>query len=219
MTLSRRRRGRYSAHVLEHSLRLLHPYMPFVTETIWQNLPGLDRARPALIISRWPYATDWRDSEVESQFQRIQDIVRAIRNARSEHGVDPTRRVVAQFSAGEHAKLLSANLDLVANLARLDLERSVVEAHLAAPEKAVTLATGGLTVYLPLAGMVDLDAERQRLQKEIADVERQLERTRSLLNNPGFVGKAPAEVIARERGKLAELEEKRQQMVARLQDV
>ena len=204
------------AYVLERSLRLLHPFMPFVTETIWQNLPGLAEANHALIVARWPYAEGRRNEADEDMFGRMQEIVRAIRNVRSEYNVEPSRRIAAEFSAGDYAQSLRNNLSEIVSLARLDPTSVSVAAELPAPDKAVTLAVGGFTVYLPLAGLVDLDAERSRLQNEIANMEQLLARSNNLLGNPGFMGKAPAEVIQRERAKVDELELRKGQLTERL---
>jgi valyl-tRNA synthetase len=204
------------AFVLEQSLRLLHPYMPYVTEAIWQNLPDLGGDGRALMVSRWPALQGAKDEQADEAFGNIQEIVRAIRNARSEYDVLPSRRIGAQISAGAHLNMLSNNSPLLARLAGLDLAAVQLAADLAAPDNAVTLAAGGVTTYLPLAGLVDLAAERTRLQKEIDNIDRQLQRIDGLLANPGFVNKAPAEIIDRERNKLGELQGARRQLAERL---
>jgi valyl-tRNA synthetase len=208
------------AFVLEQSLRLLHPFMPFVTEAIWQNLPdlgGSDEAGVrALMVSRWPTIHGYGDAAADADFSRIQEVVRAIRNARAEYDVPPSRRIAAQIDAGEQAALLQSNLSLLARLAGLEPSTVQVAATLSAPAQAVTLAAGGVTTYLPLAGLVDLAAERTRLQKEIDNLEKQAQRIEGLLGNAGFVGRAPAEVIERERAKLADLQGKRTQLAERL---
>jgi valyl-tRNA synthetase len=204
------------AFVLEQSLRLLHPAMPYVTEAIWQNLPDLGGDGRALMVSRWPQIEGWTDPTADDAFGRIQEIVRAIRNARSEYDVPPSRRIAAQISAGSQTTMLLENLPMLARLAGLDPAAVEISAELAAPGKAVTLAAGGVTTYLPLAGLVDLAAERTRLQKEIDNIDKQLQRIDGLLGNPGFVNKAPTEVIERERGKQGELQSKRTQLTGRL---
>ena len=154
-----------------------------------------------------------------ADFSRIQEIVRGIRNARSEYGVEPARRIVALFSAGEYADLVRANLALLAGLARVDADKAEIAAHLPAPEKAATLAAGGVTVYLPLAGMVDLAAERKRIEKELKNIDGQLKRIDGMLSNPGFVEKAPDAVVDRERIKKVELSDRRVQLAERLADL
>jgi valyl-tRNA synthetase len=207
------------AYVLEHSLRLLHPYMPYVTEKIWQNLPGLNGDGRALIISRWPHDSGFADAEADDAFSRLQEIVRAIRNVRSEYNVEPGRRIPTMISAGEYELLIQRQMPLLATLARLANDHVAVAADLAAPDKAVTLATSGVTIYVPLAGLVDLEAERNRLQKEIDNLTKQMDRSQALLNNQGFVAKAPPEVIERERAKYDELNTRRQQLSERLRDL
>ncbi len=204
------------AYVLENSLRLLHPYMPYVTETIWQNLPDLQVDGRALIISRWPHANTLDDPQADEAFERIQEVVRAIRNVRSEYAVEPGRRIAASFSAGEHFNLIEGELPLLASLTRLDLTQVTIAPDLGPPDKSVTLATAGITIYLPLAGLVDLEAERIRLQKEIDNIVKQLNRIEGLLGNPGFVAKAPPEVIDREQAKQEELRTRHQQLLERL---
>jgi len=207
------------AYVLERSLRLLHPFMPFVTEAIWQNLPSLAGDNRSIMVVRWPEATGWQDATVETNFARLQEIIRGIRNVRSEYDVPAGRRIAASLSAGSHVDLLLENMPLIAMLARLDADAVHVAADLAAPNKAATLAASAVTVYLPLAGLVDLAAERRRIQGEIDTVDKQVQRIDGLLDNPGFMDKAPTNVVARERAKLVELQERRTQLVERLTEL
>lgn len=206
------------ANVLERSLRLLHPFMPFVTEAIWQNLPTLPQENEgrALIVARWPAAAGGRDEWAEDHFGFLQEIIRAIRNVRSEYEVQPGRRIAAHISAGERASQVTATLPLLAALARIDAEGTLVASELPPPPQSVTIAAPGATIYLPLAGLIDFAAERDRLAKEIANIERQEQRIDGLLGNPGFTEKAPVAVIERERSKLGELHERKAQLVDRL---
>ena len=205
------------AYVLEQSLRLLHPFMPFVTESIWQNLPMLPVDDRALILSRWPAITGLRRPQAEQSFEVLQEAVRAIRNVRSEYNVQPGRRIAAHFSAGNQLSLLDNNRETIINLSRLKPDETIIESELDAPDKSVTLAVSGMTIYLPLSGMVDLQAERARITSEINDVDGQIVRSQQLLNNAGFVNKAPSEVIEREHAKLESLIERRAQLAEHLQ--
>ena len=210
------------AYVLEQGLRLLHPFMPFVTETIWQNLPGIGAGAagaPAIMVTRWPQASGRQNAGAEAAFARIQEIVRGIRNVRSEYEVPAPKRIPALFSAGEYAALLQESLPLMVSLARLEAGETQVAADLPAPAKAATLAAAGVSVYLPLAGLVDFAAERKRIGGEIDNIDRQVGRIEGMLGNPGFTAKAPAEVIERERAKLGELQGKRAQLAERLADL
>ena len=217
-------------HVLDQTLRLLHPFIPFVTEDIWQNLkaaaeaaspaigPVSDRARPwpgALIIAPWPQAGPI-DTDAEAAFSRVQEIVRAIRNARAEYNVPPGRRIGALISAGEHLALLQSQLPLIANLASLDVAHVQLAETLEIPTKSANMVAGGVTIALPLADLVDLDAEIARLRKELANAEKMAGSTAARLANPGFVNSAPAHVVEGARQQLAEWEGKKAQIQERL---
>ena len=208
------------AYTLEQSLRLLHPFMPYVTEAIWSHLPGVPDHAEALMTQRWPRPVERRDASAEDDFGRIQEIVRAIRNARAEYNVEPGRRIAAVFVGGGHA-LAQDNLELFTTLARLDESQVAVvsQPNGTASGPAVQLSAGGITTYLPLAGMVDLEAERKRLQKELDNVDNQISRTTGLLNNENFVGKAPEQVVQRERDKLEDLNAQRVQVSSSLEQL
>ena len=165
----------------------------------------------------WPRAAARRDAPAEDAFARIQEIVRAIRNARAEYNVEPGRRIAAIFAAPDRG-LVQENLELFTNLARLDEARVAIESSANGSDSgpSVQLSAGGVTTWLPLAGMVDLAAERKRLEKELTNVDRQISRAAGLLDNQNFVGRAPEQVVQRERDKLKELEARRQQVTASL---
>jgi valyl-tRNA synthetase len=203
---------RVLVYVLERTLRLLHPFMPFVTEAIWQRLP---HAGEALIIARWPEPGPV-DEAAEAQMALVQEIVRGIRNARSEYNVEPARRIAAWIAAGEATAMLREQRELLVFLARLDSKQLVIEPVVPAPERAVTVVAGGTTTYLPLAGMIDLDAERERLRKALAALQSDIARSEKLLGSDGFRAKAPAEVVAREEARLAGLKEQQAKLEAQL---
>ncbi len=219
--------------VLDQTLRLLHPFIPFVTEDIWQNLKratlavgaatpavgaGLAPAQDwpeALIIASWPKAGE-TDGGAEADFERVQEIVRAIRNARSEYNVPPGRRIGAVINAGEHLPLIEREQAIIASLASLDLVHVTLGRTLEIPAQSVQLVAGGVTVALPLADLVDLDAEIVRLRKELANAEKMVSSTSARLTNPGFTDNAPANVIDGARRQLAEWENKKAQIEERL---
>ncbi len=148
----------------------------------------------------------------------IMEIVRAIRNARAEYNVQPGQRIPATIVAGETLPLLRDRRRAVrAGAARsgpADDPGGTCERR----RRSLTLVAGSASIYLPLAGLVDLGAERQRLEKELAEVEAQAQRSRDLLAGP-FAGRAPAQVVQRERDKLAEMEERQGRLQARLRDL
>jgi valyl-tRNA synthetase len=204
---------RVLAYVLDGCLRLLHPYMPYITETIWQYLPHRGEA---LIVAAWPKAGE-RDVAAEGAMAGLMELVRSIRNARTEYDVEPGRRIAAIIAAGEQAPFLGAQAEALATLARVDPQQLTIAERLeAAPEKALTLVVGGYECYLPLAALVDLDKERARIAGEIEALEREIGRAEALLGNPGFVAKAPEAVVAKERAKVADCRERLATLQARL---
>ncbi len=222
------RTARLLVHVLDQTLRLLHPYIPFVTEEIWQRLKaaslaaepdpsfGLPAGWPeALIIAPWP-EPGAVDEPALSEFGRMQEIVRAIRNARAEYNVAPGRRIGALISAGELHPQLQRELPVIAALAGLDLAHAQVAASLDIPARSVSLVAGGVTISLPLADLVDLDAEIARLGKELANADKQVATTAARLDNPGFMANAPANVVDGARKLLAEWQDKKAQIEERL---
>jgi valyl-tRNA synthetase len=196
------------AEVLEASLRLLHPFMPFVTEEAWQYLLG---ARPvpdapaSIMIA--PYPSELRgdiDWQALSDWPLVQDIIRGIRNVRNEYKVEPSRWVAATVAAGSRAALLEEQRALLVRLARVaDDQLSIVDRLEAKPAHAAALVVGDVEVFLPLAGLIDLEAERARLSKELELADVDIARREARLGNAGFVEKAPVQVVQRERDGLA----------------
>jgi valyl-tRNA synthetase len=194
-------------NVFERSLRLLHPFMPYVTEAIWGHLPRAEGAYPALIVSRWP-EPGRTDEHSERVFSMLRELVRGVRNARAEYDVEPGHRIAAIVSAGEFAAEIQDQAEILAFLARLDDSELQIGAKLAQPEDPhVTVVVGeGVECWLPLAGMVDLDKERRRLGNELEAAEAEVNRLNGVLANEQFVSRAPEEVVQRERDRLAEAE-------------
>jgi valyl-tRNA synthetase len=191
------------AYVLERALRLLHPYMPFLTEELWQHLPHQGES---IMVAPWPVADRSRvDHEALRQFGFIRDAVRAVRNARAESGVEPARRIAAIIVPGSNLPAFRAAEGVFRFLARVDEGQLSYQTDRQEPDQqAISLVVGDAIIYLPLAGLVDLDAERERLGKEIAEVKREIERANGLLGNENFLSRAPEHVVARHRERLAE---------------
>ena len=205
-------------HVLERTLRLLHPFMPFVTEEIWQHLP---HEGEAIMVAPWPEPEGERDEAAdavaESDMALVMDLVRAIRNARAEHEVKAGHRIAATIAGGDHAEMLRQQAPIIAALAHVDPAQLRIEAALEQkPPKAVALVVGAVECYLPLAGLVDIDAERARLTKELDGLAAQIARLEKLLANEGFCSKAPTHVVDKERARLVDLQERRARIQARL---
>ena len=220
--------GRTLVAVLDACLRMLHPYMPFVTEELWQHLKGAASASAgrfiepdawgeALITAAWPQAEASMDEEAVARFEIVRQIVTAVRNARSEKNVPASSRMAADFGAGEHVPLLESQRALIASLARLAPESMTVAVSVASrPPDAIPLVVGTIEVHLRLAGAVDTQAEFQRLHTELQEAEAQIVRLQTLLAGP-FATRAPAPVVEKERAKLAELEQARQRIAQQIQ--
>ncbi|MBN9387152.1 MAG: valine--tRNA ligase [Chloroflexi bacterium] len=205
--------------VLEGSLRLLHPFMPFVTEELWQNLP---HEGESIMIAPWPTVTGQPDLEAVARFEALQEVVKGIRNAKSEAHVE-SKRVAAIVAARPELKdLFESEADTIIRLAGVDAAKLeiVADTDLAeAPRQALSFVTGGATVYLPLSGMLDLAVEQTRLSKEIEEARKEIEKGEKTLSNSNFVDRAPAAVVAKEREKLAANREKLARLEGRLADL
>jgi len=205
-------------HVLDQALRLLHPYVPFITEAAWQKLPRLPNDPPALIIAAWPEAGPV-DAAALADFEHLRALIRGIRNIRAEKRVDVTKRIPATFVAGDQAAWLRQQSSILSALAKLDDSRLTIVEHLdEKPRNAIAVVEGATEIYLPLEGLVDLAAERARLEKELAALTVQITRSEGLLSSD-FVSKAPAPVVERERTKLAAAQESRAKVEARLREL
>ena len=201
-------------YVLDGCLRLLHPYMPFVTEAIWQYLPHQDEA---LIIAKWPQAGAL-DVEAEEKMAVFTELVRAIRNARAEYDVEPGRRIAAIIAAGDNLGFLHEQAAVLKTLAHIDEAQLTLEARLdSKPDKALALVGVGFECYLPLAALVDLDKERARLSAELERLTREVARSEKLLANPGFTSKAPEAVVQKEREKVSDYQERQAKLRERLE--
>jgi valyl-tRNA synthetase len=200
--------------VLDQSLRLLHPYMPFVTEEVWQYLyrtsePDTTRwPAPALIVAPWPQANSLAaDETAEQEFGLVQEVIVRIRDARNQMNVEPARRVPVIMAAGWQAAMLSEQSPLIEFLARTEQPQIRVQLE-QKPEQAMSLLAGSVEIYLPLAGLLDIDKEMERLDKEIAQAQQEIVRLQGKLANQAFVTKARPEVVEKEREKLAVQEER-----------
>jgi len=199
-------------HVLDRSLRLLHPYMPFITEEIWRFLPVDERP---LILASWPGADErFIDPEAEAEFSILMELVRGIRNARAEYKVEPGRQITALVDADAHRGLITTHEHVFARLCNVG-ELTQIDSG-AAPDKAAAVVVADVAIYLPLADLVDLAAERARLEAELAQINQQLARSEALLANENFTTRAKPEVVQRERDKHAALNASRQAVLDRL---
>ena len=211
-----------TAWTLDQTLKLLHPVMPFITEELWAELGKEGPAREGLLIgAEWPVLPDgFIDASAEAEIGWLVDLVGEIRGLRAEMNVPPAAKPPLAFVAPDAvtAERIARHRDLILTLGRV----SEVGSAEAAPTGAVTFVSGGSTVALSLAGIIDLTAERARLEKEIAVFESDIGHVNKKLGNPNFVSRAAPEVVDEQRAKLAEAEAgkaKLQAALARLSEI
>ncbi|MGN0080160.1 MAG: valine--tRNA ligase [Eggerthellaceae bacterium] len=207
--------------VLDQALRLLHPIMPFVTEEIYQDLP-VAKETDYLINAHWPDADElsrYIDEEAERTITMVTDTVSAVQASRSRYGISPkqTMKVAVKCASAEEAQLIEAQRNLVVSMG--NLESLLVGVDVEKPaESSVTLASG-LEIFVILTGLVDFDAERARLKKELKGLEGDVAKFSKKLSNPGFLAKAAPEIIEKDRAKLTDLSDKLERVKEQLAEI
>ena len=208
------------SYVLEHTLRLLHPFMPFLTEEIWQKVPHDESVR-SIMISEWPTVDENAiDADVEAQMTAIMETIKTVRNLRAEVGAAPGKRseVILNFTDESLRATFAANTGYLVALAAAE-PVTLLAAGAAKPENAMAGVVEGVEIFLPLKGLIDVEKETARLTKEIDKLGKELKKLNGKLSNEGFLKKAPAQVVEGERAKLAGYEEKMKSLEARLADL
>ncbi len=206
-------------NVLEHLLRLLHPFMPFISEEIWQALPGT-RPTASIMLAEYPvYRPDWQFTAGASAMELVMEVIRGIRNIRGEMNVPPSREIAAMLDcrSPESLHLLKQNETYVITLARL--ASLAIGSGIERPADVALQVAGDVEIVVPLKGMVDLEEEEKRLLKELGKLDKDIDFLDKKLVNPAFVERAPAEVVAKEREKLAEFADKRRLMEESLEKI
>ena len=191
------------AYILRETLKLLHPFMPFITEEIYSSLPGEEGF---IMVKDYPeYREDFTFAEAEEDMNRIIDAIKAIRVRRNEMGVVPSRKakLFVETKYPETFSGATAFFEKLASAASLE----IVEDY--ADENAVKIITDSATIHIPLGDLVDFEAERARLKKELDTMESEIKRAEGKLSNEGFVSRAPAAVVEAEKAKLEKYKEKR----------
>ncbi|MDF2726230.1 MAG: ValS, partial [Paenibacillus sp.] len=197
--------------------RLIHPFMPFISEEIWQHLPHDGNT---ILLAEWPaFDRKWEAPEAVAEMNLLMDMIRAVRNIRAEVNVPMSKKIelLVRASDADTLAILKRNEEYVrrfCNTSKLE-----IDVNLAHPEKAMTAVVTGAELFLPLAGLIDISQELARLDKELATLNGEVERIEKKLANPGFVAKAPAKVIDEEKAKMQDYAEKRDKVVARLAEL
>lgn len=203
-------------HVLETSLRLLHPVMPFVTEELWQHLMpahSTQHTAHSIMKAAWPTATKkLMDAEAEKLFERFQAVTVAIRNTKAELNLPPESRPAVHL-VSHHASVRSF---FASHDALLKMLAATGEVHVAADRTSISHAAAtvvdGIEVLIPLAGLIDPQKEQARLQQKIDELSRYISHTGNRLKDAQFVSKAPAEVVEQTKSKLTQAEETRKKL-------
>ena len=212
---SRRTAQYVLGYVLERTLRLLHPFMPFITEEIWQHIPHEGKS---IMTAPWPTGEEtWLDKENEASMAAIMEVIKAIRNMRAEVNAAPGKKseAILHFSDAAQQAVFTANDGYLHALAEAD-PVTILSLTAERPENAMTAAAGGVEIYLPLKGLIDVEKETARLSKELDGLTKEIARTEGKLANEKFVTKAPVAVVAKEREKLQDYEEKKRVVEERL---
>jgi valyl-tRNA synthetase len=201
-------------HVLETALRLLHPFMPFVTEELWQNLksrlPAKWQKTDSIMIAKYPKADkDAVDTEAEDIIEAVIDITRAIRNIRAENKVESTKWIAAEIYTGKMTVAVTPYTSAIQSLAKVKpLEFKTGRLTEAQNEKFAVAVLKEADVIVPLASMIDLAVEREKILKEIAQIDADVARLEMRLKDEAFLSKAPSAVVAKEKERLTERKER-----------
>ena len=206
------------AHVLERTLRLLHPFMPFITEEIWQNLleqlPQEGDLPASIMVAPYPQADAApQDTQAEEEISLVMQAIRAVRNTRAQLRIPANEQLEAIVEANGFQKAIEEEAEVIRSLSRINpLRVTSGGAETGDQPKGITLVVNPLVVRLPLEGVVDLEEETQRLRKELDDCQKNLTRVSALVSNPAFRAKAKPEVVENEEERLKSLEERRQRL-------
>ena len=208
------------SYVLEHTLRLLHPFMPFLTEEIWQKVPH-DESVKSIMISEWPTGDEGCiNDDIEAQMTAIMETIKTVRNLRAEVGAAPGKKseVILNFTDETLRPVFESHKGYLVALAAAE-PVTLLAAGAGKPENAMAGVVGGVEIYLPLKGLIDVEKETARLTKEMDKLGKEIKKLNGKLSNEGFLKKAPAQVVEGERTKLAGYEEKMKSLEARLADL
>lgn len=215
--VEKRQSAQYTlTYVLENILKLLHPYMPFITEEIWQGIPTTEGS---VIVAQWPTANEALiDADAEDKMTTVMEIIRNIRNVKVQMNVPPSRKAKIQaiVADGVVGRIIEDNTQYIMTLAGVS-EIQFLENSDTIPEDAVSIRIQGAELFVPLDDLIDFDKEIERLEKEKTKLESEIHRVVVRLENPGFVNKAPASLIEEERQKQAKFQQLLDALLERLE--
>jgi valyl-tRNA synthetase len=202
------------AYVLDRTMRLIHPFMPFISEEIWQHLP---HEGETITLAAWPeYDVALENPQAVAEMELLMDVIRAVRNIRAEVNVPMSKKVelIIKASNEETLSIITRNDNYIGRFCNT----SSFEAGLnpETPDKVMSAVITGAELLLPLSGLIDIEQEIARLEKEVQTLNNEVERVEKKLSNQGFVAKAPAKVIEEEQAKQADYSAKREKVLARI---
>ena len=202
--------------VLEYSLKMLHPIMPFVTEEIYTKLYNDDET---IVTSKWPqYTEDFNFEAEENEIEMLKSIIGEIRNIRNNMNVHPSKKAKLIFVTEKYKELISQSEAFLLKLG-FGSETEIQSSKQNIPANAISIMQQDLELYIPFEDLVDIAAEKERLENEKVKLEAEVERAKKMLSNPGFVAKAPESKVNEEKEKLAKYEEMLSNTVERLQNM
>ncbi|MBJ9992176.1 MULTISPECIES: valine--tRNA ligase [Paenibacillus] len=205
------------SYVLDRTLRMIHPFMPFISEEIWQHLP---HEGETITLAAWPeYDPAFEDAEAAAEMSLLMDAIRAVRNIRAEVNVPMSKKIELMLKAGDEQVLQIVDRNEVYVQRFCNTSSFTAGLDLTTPDKAMTAVITGAELYLPLAGLIDIDQEIARLEKELQHLNSEVQRVEKKLANEGFVAKAPAKVIEEEKAKMADYSDKRSKVIARIEEL
>ena len=212
------------ASALEQTLRLLHPVIPFITEEIWQKLPH--RTGESIMVAAWPTPReDWDDPQAEAEFSALMELVGGIRNIRGELNISPNKEMPAHLQVPDPANraLILREAEWIRRLARIAPDWQVAS-DVERPKASANAVFGCGQAFVPIGGLIDVEEELKRLEKQIAEAEETAAGLEKKLANPAFVERAPAEIVEKDRLRLHETQARAEKLresaarIAELQD-
>ncbi|MDP4084540.1 MAG: valine--tRNA ligase [Bacillota bacterium] len=205
------------AHVLDQTMKLLHPFMPFITEEIWQSLPHFGES---ITISKWPEEIhEFTDEQAAQEMKLLMEIIRSVRNIRAEVNTPMSKKIKMIVKAKDETilKIVENNRAYIEKFC--NPEELQIGIEILTPEKAMTSVITGVEIILPLEGLINIEEEIARLEKEYDKLNKEVERVQKKLGNEGFMKKAPESVVEEERAKEKDYSEKRATVEARIKEL
>ena len=205
------------AYVLDNTMRLLHPFMPFITEEIWQSLPHQGES---ITVAAWPTVNnEFTDNKAATEMKLLVEVIRAVRNIRAEVNTPMSKQIHMQIKAKDEEILQQLDTNRAYIERFCNTSTLTIATDLTSQEKSMTAVVTGAEIILPLEGLINIEEEIKRLEKEREKLDKEVERVQKKLGNEGFLKKAPEKVIEEEKAKENDYREKRDIVLARIKEL